>query len=331
MTDIPRRWTLDQFTTTIHQGKVGLWSWNPETGTAELDALARGYWGLDGARHDLETLFDRIDARDREVARREWLRSATSRIPYEFDFRLPDPNDARAPSRWISARGVGGGEGVVDGQVLAVFADVSEVRRAEEVRDLALREMTHRIGNLFAVASSVTTLSARVSTSVDEMARDLKVRFEELAGAFRYAADPDEMVLKAVPLGDLVRRLLAPHDFGLDRLDVDVPADAAVGGANITNVALLIHELATNALKHGALSDPAGRVAVTGTREGETLRLVWRETGGPPLAALPQATGFGARMIEQTVRSALAGTLERRVEDGALAVEMAVRIDRLAA
>ena len=334
---LPGDWTLDHFTSTIHQGKVGLWSWDPEARTAELDTLAQSYWGLGGSAHTLDDLFDRIDERDRTAAREHWLRSATSPVPYEFEFRLLD---AEGNTRWISARGVGGRDGVVDGQVLAVFADVTELKRAEETRDLALREMTHRIANLFAVAASVTNLSARNAASVDALAADLTTRFDELGRAFRYAADPDEMRLRTVPLCDLLRQLLAPHD-GLDRVEIDGGVgdgsgggDVPVGGVNITNVALIVHELATNALKHGALSDPAGRVVVRLRRDGPTLALLWREIGGPGLERAPGTDGngrasFGTRLVDQTVRSAFGGTIERRAENGALAVEITLTADRL--
>ena len=334
-TTLPGAWTLEQFTTTIHEGQVGLWSWDPKARTADLDGLAQAYWDVDGAHQRLDDLFARIDGRDREDVRRRWLESATSPAPYEFLFRLPNP-DGEGATRWISARGVGGREGVVDGQVLAVFADVTQVKRAEETRDLALREMTHRIGNLFAVAAGVTGLAARTSDSVDAMRRDLVARFNEMGEAFRYAANPDEMRLERVTLRDLLSKLLQPHDFGRGRVRFAVD-DVDVGGRQITNVALVVHELATNALKHGALSEPDGRVEVEARREGDRLRLVWREHGGPgyaPPRPAPDAKpakpgGFGTRLIDQTVRSAFAGTVERRAENGALLVEITMDATRL--
>ena len=82
-------------------------------------------------------------------------------------------------------------------------------------------------------------------------------------------------------------------------------------------MAMLLHELATNAAKHGALSAPGGRVELrwrAGRRADEDgfLRLRWAEAGGPPLAGPPARRGFGTRVVEATVRGQLGGAVERR-------------------
>jgi two-component sensor histidine kinase len=100
--------------------------------------------------------------------------------------------------------------------------------------------------------------------------------------------------------------------------------------------AMLLHELATNAVKHGALSAPRGAVEVrwrANRRTGEDgmLRLRWTETGGPPVLAAPVRRSFGSRVIEATVRGQLGGTVERRWERTGLVIEVAVPLARAAA
>jgi hypothetical protein len=99
---------------------------------------------------------------------------------------------------------------------------------------------------------------------------------------------------------------------------------------------MVLHELATNAAKHGSLSAPGGRVEVrwrAGDRAEDNgmLRLRWTEAGGPPVAGAPARRGFGTRVVEATVRGQLGGTVERRWEPSGLVVEVAVPLARLVA
>jgi two-component sensor histidine kinase len=101
-------------------------------------------------------------------------------------------------------------------------------------------------------------------------------------------------------------------------------------------MAMVLHELATNAAKHGALSVPGGAVAVrwrAGRRAGDDgmLRLRWTEAGGPPVAGPPERRGFGSRVVEATVRGQLGGAVERRWERTGLVVEVSVPLARVAA
>jgi two-component sensor histidine kinase len=99
---------------------------------------------------------------------------------------------------------------------------------------------------------------------------------------------------------------------------------------------MVLHELATNAAKHGALSVPAGSVAVTwrvGQRAGEDrlLHLRWAESGGPAIGGAPARRGFGSRVIEATARGQLGGSVERRWEASGLVCEIVVPLARVVA
>jgi two-component sensor histidine kinase len=110
----------------------------------------------------------------------------------------------------------------------------------------------------------------------------------------------------------------------------------ALAPAAVQPLAMVLHELATNAAKHGALSLPGGRVEVrwsANRRAGEDglLRLVWTEVGGPPIVGAARHRGFGTRVVEATVRGQLGGSVERRWEPSGIVVEVVVPVSRVLA
>ena len=116
----------------------------------------------------------------------------------------------------------------------------------------------------------------------------------------------------------------------LDGPPVGLPAAA------VQPVAMVLHELTTNAAKHGALSALGGVVEVhwrvnRGAGGEDLLKLRWTETGGPPVAGIPARRGFGSRVVEATVSGQLGGTVERRWERTGLVVEVAVPLARVTA
>ena len=100
---------------------------------------------------------------------------------------------------------------------------------------------------------------------------------------------------------------------------------------------MALHELATNAVKHGALSVPGGRVSLSWSADDDDdaaaglLRLCWREAGGPPVAAPPTRRGFGSRVLEATLRGQLGGTVTRGWEASGLVCEAALPLPRVLA
>lgn len=217
-------------------------------------------------------------------------------------------------------------------EVMAVVEDVTERRRIEESRTLLLRELDHRVKNLFAVAEGMVQLTARASRTPQEMALALSGRLAALARAhdlIRFAV-AGEGGGAAVPLGSLAAAVLAPHlPPGSDRLGLSGPA-LMLGPEAATGLALVLHELATNAAKYGALSTTEGRLELGWAPEGETLALTWRETGGPA-AMRPQATGFGTRLAELTVQGQLGGRIARHWPPEGLRVEIELPLGQLGA
>jgi len=143
------------------------------------------------------------------------------------------------------------------------------------------------------------------------MARDLIQRLTALSRAHELARPFLNEPRKATFLGDLFAVLLAPYDdegaIG-DRVRLSVP-ELLVGEASATTLALIVHELATNSIKYGALSKAAGMIDVSCTAHDDEVVIVWKETGGPPVEASHRPAGFGNQLVTRSICGQLGGTI----------------------
>lgn len=188
------------------------------------------------------------------------------------------------------------------------------LRRTESARALLAGELSHRLKNVFAVATGLITAAARHAPEHRAFASALRERFLALAQATQwYALRPGQAATGG--LRGLLRVVLAPYD-GLDGASGGEPAitiegdDVSLGPAASQALALATHELATNALKHGALGH-GGRVRVRLTVRDDRLRFEWEETGGPAVSSPPSRLGFGTTLADATLARQLNGTLDR--------------------
>jgi two-component sensor histidine kinase len=286
---------------------VALWSWDVDTDEIALDEHAQELWGVHNGPVTFEALSARIHPEDLDRVRAAF--AATREIPgaYEVDFRILRAGEVR----WVSARGRGDDQGIVGRTMFGVFLDVTGRKLAEEAREMLAAEMGHRVKNLFAIASALTAISARSTTTATEMARDLTQRLTALSHAHDLARPFLNEPRKATPLGDLIAVLLAPYDdqgtIG-DRVRVAVP-ELLVGEASATTLALIVHELATNAIKYGALSKEAGMVDMSCTAHDDEVVIVWTETGGPLVEASNRPAGFGSQLVTRSISRQLGGTI----------------------
>ena len=134
-------------------------------------------------------------------------------------------------------------------------------------------------------------------------------------------------------MGDLLSVLLAPYDDQgafAGRIRVAVPR-MGVGERTATTLAMVIHELATNAVKHGALSVDAGTLDISSAADERDVILTWAEDGGPPVRGVPELHGFGSRMISRSMSQQFDGALSYDWQPTGLVVTLRMRKDRLAA
>ncbi|MET1029166.1 MAG: PAS domain S-box protein [Dongiaceae bacterium] len=217
-----------------------------------------------------------------------------------------------------------------------IARDITERKRLEEQQLLLVQEMNHRIKNLFALASSVVTLSAPFANSAKELASTVRSRLISLARAHHLTlaeASPGKGVVEQVTtLHALITTIVSPFDdqVGNEGQRVSITGiDVPISGGSITSIALLLHEFATNAAKYGALSVSEGRIHITCVRELDRLVLTWKEEGGPPIGDEARPDGFGTRLSHLTVKGQLGGDITRDWQREGLTIRLSVRLDRL--
>ena len=253
----------------IDAAGVALWAWNVETHRLTLDERGFDLWGIpQGPSVTFEDLSSRIHPADRDRVRIEFGATRAVRGGYEIDFRILHDDDVR----WVSARGQGNDKGILDQVMFGVFLDVTGRKQAEEAHELLAGEMSHRVKNLLTIAASLTMMTSRSSATTVEMARDLTQRLSALGRAHDLVQPGKPGACVVALLGDLLTLLLAPYaEIGIfsGRIRISAPR-LAIGERAAMALALVIHELATNCLKYGALSDHSGTldVACTGHNGG---------------------------------------------------------------
>ncbi|KTR83799.1 histidine kinase [Novosphingobium barchaimii] len=197
-----------------------------------------------------------------------------------------------------------------------IARDISERLRHAEEQDLLVREMHHRIKNLLSVVQALVSVSRGRARSVDAFAEELTSRLAALATAQQLVLNQARDEAPTATLGEMLTILLAP--YGDDQVAV-APCSCPVGEQAATSLALLFHELATNAAKYGGLSRADGRLAVTVNEDDARLVLYWRETGG--CAPDEARAGFGSGLIEAALRG-LRGTMSREWDGQALTTRL---------
>lgn len=317
-------WGAKRLRLAVEAAGVALWSWNLDDDLFEMDDRSFELWGVTPSGgvtfEDLSLHMHPLD-RDRVCAAFGATRAVLG--AYEIDFRVMIGDEIR----WISARGKGDDIGIVDRVMFGIFLDVSGRKQAEEIQELLAGEMSHRVKNLLAIASGLTEITARSSKSAPEMVKALTQRLIALGRAHDLTRPVPGGDGDGALLGDLLSVLLAPYDDDgafRGRVRVAVPR-MRVGERAATTLALVIHELATNSLKYGALSTASGTLDLSQRIEAQGFVLLWTERGGPPVVAPEGAGGFGSTLIKRSMTGQLGGSIE--YDWSSEGVVIALRID----
>ena len=319
----------------VEAGQLGTWETDlaSHVSTRSPRALEIFGWSPDVAVAPFDHWVKRIHLADRSRVLRSWERTVTGRQPAyheEYRFLRADGN-----WRWLESHGAPVRTDPETGRILRLagtIQDITERRVAEERRELLTQEVNHRARNALAIVQAILRLTR--AEEAGDFARKVEGRVAALARAQALLAAER---WTGAPLAAMLTDELSPFgsvttsdEPGESRFVLDGPPIFRIRADAVQALGMVFHELATNAVKHGALSVPEGRVAAT-WRVDEAdglLRMRWQETRGPS-PGLPSRRGVGSRVIEATVAGQLGGSVDRRWPDEGLVCDILLPLARV--
>jgi len=212
-------------------------------------------------------------------------------------------------------------------QLKGLTVDITERKQSEERQGLLIAELDHRVKNLLAKVAVISTYTRQGSSSVDQFVEVLDKRIQSMANAHSLLS---QSRWSGVNLADLVHNQLAPYvtiaNTTIHGLDV------TLAPATTQAVAMALHELVTNAVKYGALSNPNGHVSVSWDRQdGEDgtarVRIEWQETGGPSVVS-PANPGYGTSLIRELIPHELGGMVDLTFAPNGVSCKIDVPIEQ---
>ncbi len=308
-----------------------VWSTRPDGFHDYYNARWYEFTGVPDGSTDGEGWNGLFHPDDRERAFERWRHSLSTGEPYEIEYRLRHHSGAY---RWTLGRALPVRDDAGDiVRWIGTCTDIDAAKRDAEQNELLSRELAHRIKNIFAVISGLIGISVRQSPEAKVFAASLRARIAALGRAHEFVRPHSELSRPSIGrtnLHGLLTDLFKPY-LALDEGRIAIDGDEIViDDKGATPFALLFHELATNAVKYGALSSPSGTISIVMSKAGSTATVVWKETGGPSIGAPPDNSGFGSRLSEVSVQNQLDGKLVRSWEPDGLKLVVTVPLANLA-
>ncbi|GAW40439.1 Blue-light-activated histidine kinase [Brevundimonas sp. SH203] len=299
-----------------------VWSTLPDGFHDYYNARWYEFTGVPVGSTDGEGWNDIFHPDDQQRAWTVWRQSLQTGEPYEIEYRLKHHSGAY---RWTLGRAVAIHDD--EGRITRWFGtctDIDELKRLEQGRELVSQELSHRIKNIFAVVNALVALSARQYPEAKAFSASLRTRIAALARAHEFVrphTETSRTTIGATTLHTFLADLFKAYadDVGLARVVISGD-DAVFDDQAATSVALLFHELATNAAKYGALSQKEGGVLLHTAQDGDRFVLTWSERDGPRIDGPPTRSGFGSSLATLSVEGQLGGKLHREWNAGGLKV-----------
>ena len=278
---------------------LGFWEWDIESGKVTWSDRNKALYGL--APDDPVTVqryLALVHPDDLEAVKAAYLapRDRPEGGDYSIEHRVLTPT---GELRWILAHARVATDGAGAARlVVGTSLDITARKAAEERRSLLMGELAHRAKNGIAVVMAIVSQTARGQETVEGFEELLMARLQAMANSQDLVTASGG---RPVGLADVIEQALSP--FGRARVDLDPAlAEITIRGEMAIGMGLLLHEMATNAVKYGALSNSKGRVAIAlETAPDGRAAFAWRERAGPAVTR-PKTPGFGTRLLQQVLR-----------------------------
>jgi PAS domain S-box-containing protein len=293
----------------LKAGRFGSWTLDlADMRLVASESCKENFGRAPGDPFSYEDLIAAVDPADRERMEAAVQASIREGSDYDIEYRARTPN---GELRWLQIRGQTFYDAV--GQPLSmagVSIDVTDRKRIEEHRSLLADELNHRVKNSMATMQSIAHQTLRNATSLDDAHTTLDARLQSLSAAHDVLTRESWI---GATLGVIVEGTLQPFRGGAGQRFLINGPEVWLTPRLTLAFTMALHELATNAVKYGALSNDRGRVIlnwdlVDGT-QAVRLWLRWEEVGGPTVTA-PARGGFGTRLIERALAAEMGGTAE---------------------
>ena len=264
-----------------------------------------------------------------DLGRVEQLRSEAFRArrrEYGLEYRIIRPG---GEMRWVETRCSSSydGEGRAD-RVIGVSIDITERKRVEDQQCKLLAELDHRVKNVLATVQAIAAHTMQASSSMEQFVSALDGRIRSMGSTHELLSHRRWL---GIPLAELVGRELAPYTTG-SNTEIGGPEVVLSAEAGQT-IGMVLHELVTNAAKHGALSVSSGRVSINwrvplNGSASDRLILTWRETSGPSVVP-PSRSGYGMQVVRELVPYELGGTIDHVLAPEGARCHMEIPLARL--
>jgi len=311
----------------VEAGKLAVWELDLDAGkitpSPELNLLCGFPADTSPSLADFRSRYapgesERIDA-EGAAAR---ARGETS-IQSEFKQIWPD-----GTIRWLLLRAqIAPATDAIRNRVIGILIDITDRKLAEQRSTLIAQEMKHRVKNSLAIVRSLAQQSFRQKRDIEAVRTALLGRLAAFETATELAIKSGD---KGEDLRELVNAIVEPYRQGeLDPFDISGPSQQ-IDGKAATTMALALHELCTNAVKYGALSDNGGGVSIAWQVGAGRLHLTWKETGGPPVT-MPLGRGFGATLLGRAPFAGPSDVVDYSFEADGVRWEIIVALDEVRA
>ena len=302
-------------------GNMGSWEWDVATGKRVWDEGQYRIYGVtpETFTPSMDALAERVHSEDWPKFK-GWLDQIAAGIieTYQGEYRIVRPN---GDVRWLWGSAGATVSSEQGRRVAGVTIDITERREAEERQLLLAREVDHRARNTLAVVQSILQLTK--APTIGEYKTVVQGRIAALSRVHTLISESRWV---GADLRRLVEDELAPfRGTGEERALISGPA-VSLKPAMAQSLALVLHELATNAAKYGALSAAQGRLAVSWTKSGAFIGFDWVERGGPPCSS-PDFRGFGSTIIGTTIERQLHGSFKFDWDPAGLSFQFRLRVD----